>query len=382
MVQKKINLCFVYPEGDGWTGEINYLDSLISSLLLLKLNKLNFIIFCSYKKKKYLSSFIPNKNIIASVYFQKNSVFLVLRKILKFIFKIYLILLYLKKKNKVDIISHYVPTPGIVSICWIPDLQHLYLKSFFSKHELKRRNLLFNNYIKKADGVLVSSKDTYSNLKKNYKINKSKTYILNFVPKIDFTVIKKFKYLKNKYNLKPNYIYVPNQFWKHKNHNILVKSAILLKEKNHRVKFVVTGNPASGFDNSVYSDFVRDIAVNQVNEYFDLPGFVPYVDVINLIFHSKILLNPSLFEGWSTTVEEGKVFNKKMILSNLRVHKEQCSNKALYFKHNNPMELAIKIIQLLKIKKKYQPINKIKKDYAKLRIKFAKKYFKIIESVS
>ena len=28
-----------------------------------------------------------------------------------------------------------------------------------------------------------------------------------------------------------------------------------------------------------------------------------------------------------------------------------------------------------------ETINKIKKDYAKLRIKFAKKYFKIIESV-
>ena len=42
--------------------------------------------------------------------------------------------------------------------------------------------------------------------------------------------------------------------------------------------------------------------------------------VINLIYHSKILLNPSLFEGWSTTVEEGKVFNKKMILSSNRVN--------------------------------------------------------------
>ena len=134
MVQKKINLCFVYSEGDGWTGEINYLDSLISSLLLLKLNKLNFIIFCSCRKKKYLSSFIPNKNIIASVFFEKNSAFLFLRKILKFIFKIDLILLYLLKKNKVNIVSHYIPTPGITSICWIPDLQHLYLKSFFSKH--------------------------------------------------------------------------------------------------------------------------------------------------------------------------------------------------------------------------------------------------------
>ena len=381
MVQKTINLSFVYPEGDGWTGEVNYLDSLISSLLLLKLKKFNFLIFCSYKQKKYLSSFIPNKNIVASVYFEKNSVFLVLRKILKFIFKMDLILLYLLKKNKVNIISHYIPTPGIASICWIPDLQHLYLKFFFSKHELKRRNLLFNNYIKKAEAVIVSSKDTYANLKKNYKINKSKTYILNFVPKIDFSVIKNFETLKSKYNLEPNYIYVPNQFWKHKNHNILVKSAIILKKKNYSVKFVITGNPVSEVDNSVYSDFVKNIAVNKVKEYFNLLGFVPYEDVINLIYHSKILLNPSLFEGWSTTVEEGKVFNKKMILSNLKVHEEQCSGKAIYFKRNNPAELSKKIIQLSNVKNNYQKISIIKINYKKSRISFAKNYLKIIESV-
>ena len=381
MVQKTINLSFVYPEGDGWTGEVNYLDSLISSLLLLKLKKFNFLIFCSYKQKKYLSSFIPNKNIVASVYFEKNSVFLALRKILKFIFKMDLILLYLLKKNKVNIVSHYIPTPGITSICWIPDLQHLYLKSFFSKHELKRRNLLFNNYIKKAEAVIVSSKDTYANLKKNYKINKSKTYIINFVPKIDFSVIKNFETLKSKYNLEPNYIYVPNQFWKHKNHNILVKSAIILKKKNYRVKFVITGNPVSEVDNSVYSDFVKNIAVNKVKEYFNLLGFVPYEDVINLIYHSKILLNPSLFEGWSTTVEEGKVFNKKMILSNLKVHEEQCSGKAIYFKRNNPAELSKKIIQLSNVKNNYQKISIIKINYKKSRISFAKNYLKIIESV-
>jgi len=381
MVQKTINLCFIYPEGDGWTGEVNYLDSLISSLLLLKLKKFNFLIFCSYEKKKYLSSFIPNKNIIASVYFKKNSVFLALRKILKFIFKMDLILLYLLKKNKVNIVSHYIPTPGITSICWIPDLQHLYLKSFFSKHELKRRNLLFNNYIKKAEAVIVSSKDTYANLKKNYKINKSKTYILNFIPKIDFSVIKNFETLKTKYNLEPNYIYVPNQFWKHKNHNILVKSANILKKKNYRVKFVITGNPASEVDSSVYYDFVKNIAANKVKEYFDLLGFVPYEDVINLIHHSKILLNPSLFEGWSTTVEEGKVFNKKMILSNLKVHKEQCSNKATYFKRNNATELSKKIIQLSKITNNYQKISRIKTKFKKSRISFAKNYLKIIESV-
>jgi glycosyltransferase involved in cell wall biosynthesis len=181
--------------------------------------------------------------------------------------------------------------------------------------------------------------------------------------------------------LEQNYIYVPNQFWKHKNHNILVKSAIILKKKNYRVKFVITGNPASEVDNSVYSDFVKNIAVNKVTEYFNLLGFVPYEDVINLIYHSKILLNPSLFEGWSTTVEEGKVFNKKMILSNLKVHKEQCSNKATYFKRNNTADLSKKILQLSKIKNNYQKISIIKTKFKKTRISFAKNYLKIIESV-
>jgi glycosyltransferase involved in cell wall biosynthesis len=112
-----------------------------------------------------------------------------------------------------------------------------------------------------------------------------------------------------------------------------------------------------------------------------LLGFVPYEDVINLIYHSKILLNPSLFEGWSTTVEEGKIFNKKMILSNLRVHKEQCSNKAAYFKLNDANELAKKIIQLSKEKNNFLKISIIKKNYKKSRFLFAKNYLKIIESL-
>ena len=103
--------------------------------------------------------------------------------------------------------------------------------------------------------------------------------------------------------------------------------------------------------------------------------------MLNLIFYSKILLNPSLFEGWSTIVEEGKIFNKKMLLSDLSVHKEQCSNKATYFKRNNPNELAKKIIQLSKVRNTYPKISIIKKNYKISRILFAKNYLKIIESL-
>ncbi len=38
---------------------------------------------------------------------------------------------------------------------------------------------------------------------------------------------------------------------------------------------------------------------------------------------STALINPSQFEGWSTTVEEAKSLGVKMLLSDLEVHKEQ-----------------------------------------------------------
>ena len=52
--------------------------------------------------------------------------------------------------------------------------------------------------------------------------------------------------------------------------------------------------------------------------------------IINLIFHCDILINPSLFEGWSTTVEEAKLFDKKMILSDIKVHNDQAVKNTLF----------------------------------------------------
>lgn len=41
---------------------------------------------------------------------------------------------------------------------------------------------------------------------------------------------------------------------------------------------------------------------------------------------TNALLNPSRFEGWSTTVEEAKAAGTPMILSDIPVHREQAPN--------------------------------------------------------
>lgn len=52
------------------------------------------------------------------------------------------------------------------------------------------------------------------------------------------------------------------------------------------------------------------------------------------------LINPSNFEGWSTTVEESKSLGLPIILSDIPVHIEQAPPLGRYFKANSAEDLA------------------------------------------
>ena len=52
------------------------------------------------------------------------------------------------------------------------------------------------------------------------------------------------------------------------------------------------------------------------------------------------MINPSRFEGWSTTVEEAKSFGVPTILSDIDVHREQTGGTARYFGVDDPQMLA------------------------------------------
>ena len=52
------------------------------------------------------------------------------------------------------------------------------------------------------------------------------------------------------------------------------------------------------------------------------------------------MLQPSLFEGWSTTVEEAKSVGKPILLSCLPVHYEQNPPRGVFFDPMNADDLA------------------------------------------
>ena len=61
-----------------------------------------------------------------------------------------------------------------------------------------------------------------------------------------------------------------------------------------------------------------------------------------------LLFSPSLFEGWSTVVEDAKACNKHIILSDLPVHYEQVSENCDFFERTNEQQLAMLLHKLLK----------------------------------
>jgi glycosyltransferase involved in cell wall biosynthesis len=77
-----------------------------------------------------------------------------------------------------------------------------------------------------------------------------------------------------------------------------------------------------------------------LEDNFRFLGMVPRQHVFALMRTCVALVNPSLFEGWSSTVEEAKSLGVPTLLSNLGVHVEQAEGSAEYFAPHAPEQLA------------------------------------------
>ena len=65
-----------------------------------------------------------------------------------------------------------------------------------------------------------------------------------------------------------------------------------------------------------------------------------------LMKNSYAVIQPSLFEGWNTTVEDCKALNKFIFLSDLPVHREQANENVCFFNPRNEDDLVTKLITI------------------------------------
>jgi glycosyltransferase involved in cell wall biosynthesis len=228
-------------------------------------------------------------------------------------------------------------------IAWIPDLQHRYFPHFFTDAEIAGREKEFNALSRRTGLIVVSSQATAKDMETFYPEARGKLRVMPFatIP-VESWFEDDVEQVQARYALPPRYFLVCNQFWKHKNHRIVMEALAISRKRGCDVRVVCTGSTRDLREaKSAYFDSLTDyLRAEQIEDAVHFLGLVPRVDQMKLMRGAIAVVQPSLFEGWSTVLEDARVFQKKVLASHLPVHREQALDGAEYFDPQDATALA------------------------------------------
>lgn len=329
-----------------YKGGINYLKNLFFALKKHHSNETEIVLFVPKNiDKSYEDLFSPYAKIVRTRILQRKSIAWLLSRICEKFIGFDPFVFYLLKKHKINCISHsnYVyPFSDIKTINWVPDFQYLHYPDLWTSKQLSYVKKLHTKWILKSDVIVVSSYAAKNDLLTQYHNFEDKVKVLHFVsqPQNDLKSIEA-NFNTEDLGFKGNFFYLPNQFWSHKNHIIVFKAINVLKKKGLDVLLVTTGSHNDYRDGGQhFGKLLQYVKDNDLEKNILFLGLIPYDKVFSLMNNSLSIINPSYFEGWSSTVEESKSIDKTIILSDIPVHREQDPVRGIYFNPDDENELA------------------------------------------
>jgi glycosyltransferase involved in cell wall biosynthesis len=382
--RKRLLITFSYDEL--WIGGTYYLLNLIQALNLLPDVKKPVIIIniSTEKDKKIIRSinypylkfrdlylgFRIYKRLINKTFriFFKKEIFRRQRTYSNFDF------IFITYYDLIKTIENGVPKKKI--LCWIPDLQDLFFPQFFDKWELEFREKQYQKAINENIHLIFSSNVSKGDFINHLGNCKNKIYVVPFaVFHPNYEILDEGQ-LFTKYSINKKYFIVCNQFWQHKNHEIIIKSIFQLKSFliNHPIQFVFTGKEHDNRASDFFEALQRQIKDYNIEEYTLFLGLIPRNEQLKLMKSAMAVIQPSLFEGWSTVVEDAKAMNKFIVLSNINVHKEQINENCMFFNPHSSEELVSCLQNIVQKNIKVKEV-----DYNINKLQFALDFYNIIK---
>lgn len=229
--------------------------------------------------------------------------------------------------------------PSSTKLAWIPDLQHCVLPELFSSSELLNRNSSILSLSNPSQFIVFSSESARRDFHHYFPEHKAITRVCHFHTLLDQSSFKLCdSSVLDELSIPRKFLYLPNQFWAHKNHIIVLKALLNLK-LNHNlcIPLVLTGQPSDSRNRSHYSSLMKFISDNHLSSQIHNLGLIPRAVQLQVFRHAAAIIQPSLFEGWSTVVEDTRSVGRPIFLSDIPVHREQNPNSALFF---NPHSIS------------------------------------------
>lgn len=248
-----------------------------------------------------------------------------------------------------EVASFYGAHFDLPVIAWLPDFQHRLMPDMFGRANWWRRELGFRAQIRYGRTLMVSSATARRDMERFYPTSQGRGHVVRFA--IDLDIAKSMgrgPEMAATYSLPKRFFFLPNQFWRHKNHSCIVAALALLKSQGMlgRVPPVILSglnkdprNPAH------FGALMQEARSAGVEGHFRFLGLIPYDHVLALAGACDTLINPSHFEGWSTPIEEAKALGAPLLLSDIPIHREQAPH-ARFFDPGSPAAAAEAILAI------------------------------------
>jgi len=260
------------------------------------------------------------------------------------------------QKDNIDLVYFLSPSliaQGLNNIPYIFtlwDLGHLDILEFPEvsyDREFESRELVYTKSLKKAFKIIVDLQYGKDNAIKRYNLDEKRIEILKFLPNIRAIDSNAKIDVKEKYNLKNDYIFYPAQFWPHKNHIYILKAIKLLRDdKKKDIDVLFSGSDKGNLDYILNK--AKEFGVYDLIHYI---GFAPNEEIPHLYKQSLALVMPTYLGPTNIPPLEAFAYETPVCYSDTPFFREQVGDAAFFMDLSDPNSLVQQIVTIQSNKK-------------------------------
>lgn len=345
-----IRVGFVLPlTGNEWLGGLNYFRNLFNALFAQSDRSVEPVVVCARTANVELAAGFPAVSFQRTAWIERGGVAWGVRKGLTELLGYDTVLTAFLQRKDIRVLSHsghLGRASRFPTLPWIADFQHVKLPHLFTADEIALREREYRKWCRNGTRIILSSQDARNDLATFCPEGLPKVEVLPFVAGIERRESwPGLAELQARHGFEGRYFLLPNQFWVHKNHRVVVDALKILSGRGERLLVLATGNPQDYRQPEHFAELMAHAQASGVTDSFRVLGIVPFADLMGLMRGSVAVINPSRSEGWSTSVEEAKTLGKRVLLSSLPVHVEQAPARASFFAPDDADALAAAMLQ-------------------------------------
>jgi glycosyltransferase involved in cell wall biosynthesis len=216
-----------------------------------------------------------------------------------------------------------LPVPSVVTLV---DVQERYLPDLFTAADHWNRGLHFEGSTRQADAVVTISEFSRASIARHHGVPEGRIHVAPLFPDPRLLSAGEPDVAFAR-SLPESFVVYPANHWRHKNHELLLKAARLLRDQRGQVvKLVFTGfEQPNGFP---LARRVRELGLEAQTRVL---GYVGVAELAHLYRRAQALVFPSLFEGFGLPLVEAMALGCPVVAADATSVPEVVGDAALLF---------------------------------------------------